>query len=79
MLGSIIMIGDQDDERSNLNSKDSRINRGIELLLRNRRRESLKSKMFKVCFGKMISLFKREFHFYFEISLDIRKQNSQEK
>lgn len=72
------MIEDLDAERSKLNNNDPRINRGIELLLRNRRRESLKSKTFKVAFGKMIALFRREFHFYFEVSLNIKKKNSQE-
>lgn len=73
------MIEDLDAERSKLNNNEPRINRGIELLLRNRRRESLSSKTFKMAFGKVIALFKREFNFYFEVSLGIKKQNSQEK
>lgn len=74
MPGSIIMINDQDDERSKLNNLDSQINRGVELLLRNRRKRELKPKTFQVKFGKMISLFQREFHFFIEFNFDIRKK-----
>ena len=49
------------------------INRGVELMLRKKtKREEPKS--FQVCFGKMVSLFKREFHIYFDLSFDVRKQ-----
>jgi len=50
------------------------INRGVELLLRNRRRKSEKPKTIQMRFGKMISLFRREFHFFFEFHFDIRKK-----
>jgi len=39
MPGDIIMIRDQEDERSKLNKSEPEINRGIELLLRNRRKK----------------------------------------
>ena len=67
------MTKEKVDERK-LNSSDSEINRGIELLLRNRRRKSQSPKTFQVKFGKMISLFRREFHFYVEFHFDIKKK-----
>ena len=73
MLGDIIMIKEEGDERK-LNNSEPEINRGVELLLRNRKRRASKPKTFQVRFGKMIALFKREFHFYFEFHFDIRKK-----
>ena len=74
MPGDIIMIRDQEDERSKLNKSGPQINRGVELLLRNRRRRSEKPKTFQMKFGKMISLFRREFHFFIDFQFDIRKK-----
>jgi len=54
--------------------RDLHINRGVELLLRNRRAKSDQPKTFNFSFGKMISLLKREMHIYFEFSFDIRKK-----
>ena len=68
------MINDQEDERRKLNKSEPQINRGIELLLRNRGRRESKPKTFQVKFGKMISLFRREFHFFIEFHFDIRKK-----
>ena len=68
------MIDDRDAERNKLNNNTPQINRGVELLLRNRRRKSEKPKTFQVKFGKMISLFKREVHLFFEFHFDIRKK-----
>ena len=72
--GDIIMTKNQDGEKSKLNKNDLRINRGVELLLRNRRKRESKPKTFQVKFGKMISLFHREFHFFIEFHFDIRKK-----
>ena len=74
MLGNIVMTKDQDGAKSKLNKNDPEINRGVELLLRNRRRKSQKPKTFQVKFGKMISLFRREFHFFIDFHFDIRKK-----
>jgi hypothetical protein len=74
MLGDIVMIEDQEGEKRKLNNSEPQINRGVELLLRNRRRKSLQPKTFQVRFGKMISLFRREFHFFIEFHFDIRKK-----
>ena len=74
MPGDIIMTRDQGDERSKLNNSEPQINRGVELLLRNRRRKSSRPKTFQVKFGKMISLFRREFHFFIEFHFDVRRK-----
>ena len=74
MLVNIIMTNDQEEEKNKLNNSDPQINRGVEILLRNRRRKSEKPKTFQVKFGKMISLFGREFHFFTEFHFDIRKK-----
>ena len=74
MPGNIVMIDDQDDVKSKLNNFEPQINRGVELLLRNRRRRSEKPKTFQVKFGKMISLFRREFHFFIEFNFDVKKK-----
>jgi hypothetical protein len=63
-----------ENERKKLNNSAPQINRGVELMLRNRKRRESKPKTFQVKFGKMISLFRREFHFYIEFHFDIRKK-----
>jgi len=68
------MIEDQEEEKNKLNKNELQINRGVELLLRNRRKKSEKPKTFQMKFGKMISLFYREIHFQFELYLDIKKK-----
>jgi hypothetical protein len=62
-------------EENSLNkSKPPQVNRGVELILRNKRRKPLqKPKTFNIMFGNMIALWNREIHFHFEISLDIKK------
>ena len=74
MPGDIVMTEDQEGAKSNLNNNELQINRGVELLLRNRRKRSEKPKTFQVKFGKMISLFRREFHFFIDFHFDIRKK-----
>ena len=74
MPGDIVMTKGQEDEKRKLNKTEPQINRGVELLLRNRRRKSERPKTFQVKFGKMISLFRREVHFFFEFHFDIRKK-----
>ena len=68
------MTEDQEDEKSSLNKSDPHINRGVELLLRNRRRKPDPPKTFQVKFGKMVSLFRREIVFHLNFYLDIRKK-----
>ena len=69
------MTEDQEDAKKDLNKDESlEINRGVELLLRNRRKKTPKPKTFQVKFGNMFSFLRREIHFYFEFHLDIRKK-----
>ncbi len=69
------MTEGQEEEKKVLNkSKSPEINRGVELLLRNRRKKPEKPKTFQVKFGNMIAFFKREIVFHFNFYLDIRKK-----
>ena len=68
------MTEDQEDAKSSLNKSDSHINRGVELLLRNRRRKPEPPKTVQIKFGKMVSLFRREIVFHLNFYLDIRKK-----
>jgi hypothetical protein len=68
------MTNDQEDGKNKLNNNDLQINRGVELLLRSRKRRTSKPKTFQVKFGKMISLLRREFHFFIEFHIDVRKK-----
>jgi hypothetical protein len=74
MLGGIVMNDDLDEERSNLNNDETHINRGVELLLRNRRAKPEQPKTFQIKFGKMVALFRREIVFHLNFYLDIRKK-----
>ena len=73
MLKGIVMIDDLDGEKKALNKPDPHLNRGVELLLRNRRRAE-PPKTFQVRFGKMVSLLRREFVFHLNFYIDIRKK-----
>ena len=73
MPGDIAMTENQEDAKNNLNKDEPQINRGVELLLRNRRKNP-EPKTFQMKFGKMVSLFRREFDFYLELHLDIKKK-----
>ena len=55
-----------EDVKDDLNNDNTEINKGFELLLRNRRKEEPKSKTFQI----QISFFGREITFY----LDIQKK-----
>ena len=68
------MIEGEEEEKKKLNNHNSRINRGVELLLRNRRRKPEPPKTFQIKFGKMVSLFRREIVFHLNFYLDIRKK-----
>ena len=74
MHGGIVVTENQEDEKKSLNKNTStEINRGVELLLRNRRKKPEPSKTFQVKFGKLIALWNREIIFHFNFYLDIRK------
>ena len=74
MQRGIVMTEDQEDEKKDLNNDKPEINRGVELLLRNRRKKPDKPKTFQVKFGKLISLWNREIVFHLNFYLDIRKK-----
>ena len=68
------MTEDQEDAKKDLNKNEPlEINRGVELLLRNRRKKPDKPKTFQVKFGKLISFWNREIVFHINVYLDIRK------
>ena len=67
------MTEKEEEKESILNNSNVEINKGVELLLRNRRRVKPKPKTFQVKFGKLISLWNREIVFHFDFYLDIRK------
>ena len=76
------MTEDLEEEKSPLNKiksdEDSfKINRGVELLLRNKRRVE-NPKTFQVKFGNIVSFFNREVEFYLNFHLDIRNSSSQD-
>tara|TARA_R100000027_G_C2223552_1_gene86852 strand:+ start:256 stop:411 length:156 start_codon:yes stop_codon:yes gene_type:complete len=49
------------------------MNKGFELLLRNKKRRD-PPKTFQFKFGKMVSFLSREIHFFLDIQFDIRKK-----
>ena len=67
------MTEDMEDEKKSLNKETTEINRGVELLLR-RRRKPEPPKTFQVKFGNLIALWNREIVFHFNFYLDIRKK-----
>ena len=67
------MTEGQEEEKKSLNNDKPHINRGVELLLRNRRKPE-KPKTFQVKFGNLIALWNREIIFHFNFYLDIRKK-----
>jgi len=74
MRGGIVVTENQEERKSKLNNDDPHINRGVELLLRNRRRKPEPPKTFQIKFGKMVSFFRREIVFHLNFYLDIRKK-----
>jgi len=74
MQRGIVMTDGQEGEKKDLNNDKPEINRGVELLLRNRRRKPEAPKTFQVKFGNLFSFFDREIVFHFNFYLDIRKK-----
>ena len=69
------MTENQEDAKKDLNNDEPlEINRGVELLLRNRRKKPQRPKTFQVKFGNLFSFFSREIVFHFNFYLDIRKK-----
>jgi hypothetical protein len=77
MPGNIIMTKEKEDGKNSLNNSEPQINRGFELMLRKhsiKEEKTSNPKTFQIRFGKMLSLFRREVHFQFDLNLDIRKK-----
>ena len=74
-----VIIGKGEKSPLNKNKSDPplKMNKGVELLLRNKRRRPQPTRTFQMKFGNMIGLFNREIHFYFEFHLDFKKKISQ--
>ena len=81
MHGDTVVTKNQGGEKSPLNKNKSdpplKMNKGVELLLRNKRRRPQPTRTFQMKFGNMIGLFNRDIHFYFEFHLDFKKKISQ--
>ena len=67
------MTENLEEKKEPLNNDKPQMNRGVELLLRNRRRVE-KPKTFQVKFGKLIAIWNTEIVFHFNFYLDIRKK-----
>ena len=75
MLANMNMTKNQEEKNeNNLNNQESQINRGVELLLRSRRKKPEVQKTFQVKFGKMVALFRREIVLHLNFYLDVRKK-----
>jgi hypothetical protein len=57
-----------------VNDKDIHINRGVELLLRGETKPKEEKNTWEVNFGKMVTLFKKEYHFFFKVSLKVKRK-----
>ena len=82
MHGDTVVTKDQAGGKRPLNKNKSnepplKMNRGVELLLRNKRRKLPLTRTFQVKFGNMVALWNREIHFYFEFHFDFKKKVSQ--
>jgi len=74
MHGGINVTEGQEEEKRPLNNPELQINRGVELLLRNRRKKKPKPKSFQIKFGNLVSFCNREIVFHFDFYLDINKK-----
>lgn len=67
--------GKKESSLNNIKSNSPQnIDRGVELLIRNKRRKTKKPKTFEVRFEKLFSIFSREVHLKFDFFLDLRKK-----
>ena len=77
MHGGIAVNENQEDEKNPLNNEEDldspKMNRGFELLLRNRKRRE-PPKTFQLKFRKKLSLFGRVFSFFLDTHIDVRKK-----
>ena len=64
---------DQEEGEKLLDKQLTDIDRGVELILRNKKKQE-KPKTFQIKFDKTISLFKRVYHFNVDFGFDITKK-----
>ena len=63
------------EDQEGKKSSELQINKGVELMLRNKNRaRRVIPKTFQVTFGKMVALWNREIHIFYDFSVLIRKQ-----
>ena len=68
---------DDDLNLNNLEEDKTSMNRGVELLLRNKNKKGEEpAKTFQVKLGKIISFLNREIDIFFNFHIDFRKPNS---
>lgn len=81
MHGSMSKKKNQEENEEDLLNKNtsdpSHINRGVELLLRKRRKKAV-PRTFQVRFGNMFSFLNRDVEFYFNFYLDFKKNPRRE-
>lgn len=70
MRGDMKETSDQDERKS----PNLQINKGVELMLRNKTKKEEEPRTFQVKFGKMVSLLRREFHIFLDFSFNVRKR-----
>ena len=77
MHGGMKVKKDQEEKESPLNKEDledsPRMNRGFELLLRNKKRRE-PPKTFQLKFRKALSIFGRRVEFFLDTHIDVRKK-----
>ena len=80
MHGSMNKKKDQDENERPINNRNSdpplNLNRGVELLLRNKRRKPDPPKTFEKKFGRVIPFFKKEINLFLDFSLDVKTKES---
>ncbi len=83
MHGSMSEKKDQEERGTPLNNEESdsslKINRGVELLLRNKNRSKQSPKTFQLKFGKIVSFYSTEVDFFFNFHLDFKKISSKKE
>ena len=80
MHGSMNKKKDQDENERPINNRNSdpplNLNRGVELLLRNKRRKPNAPKTFEIKFGRVFPFFKKEINLFLDFSLDVKTKDS---
>ena len=71
----MLIVMSETENQEGKKSSELQINKGVELMLRNKNKaRRVIPKTFQVTFGKMVALWNREIHIFFDFSVLIRKQ-----